>query len=65
VKELFATHVALYWMTVKHTHGSLRGSRMGEDEQNKLEFIRSSVKSLLTHYPLLEQIAGIANEIAQ
>jgi len=54
VKELFATHVALYWMAVKHTHGSLKGSRLGEDEQNKIEFVRSSVKSLLTHFPLLD-----------
>lgn len=64
VKELFATHIALYWMAVKHTHGSLKGSRLSEDEQNKVEFVRSSVKSLLTHYDLLTQVATIANEIA-
>lgn len=63
VKELFATHIALLWMTVKHTHGSLRGSRLGEDEQNKLEFIRTSVKSLLKNRPFLDQIAAITLEI--
>ena len=57
VKELFATHLALYWMTHKHLHGSLKGSRLGEDELNKLEFIRGTVKSLLIHRPFLEQIA--------
>lgn len=64
VKELFASHIALYWMAVKHTYGALRGSRLGEDEQNKIDFIRNSVKSLLTHQPFLAQLSAIANEIA-
>jgi hypothetical protein len=65
VKELFATHIALYWMAVKHAHGgSHKGSHLGDDERMKVEFIRTTVKSLVSCKPFLEQVAQIASEIA-
>lgn len=62
IKELFATHLALLWMAVKHQVGALRNRNLGEDEKFKLNFIVKSVKSLVTHQPLLEQLVRIQRE---
>jgi hypothetical protein len=32
VKELFATHIALLWMSVKHLNGTLKGSQSSTKE---------------------------------
>ena len=63
VKELFATHIALLWMAIKHTTGALKGKNLGEDETYKLNFLVKSVKSLVSHQNLLEQIIWIISEI--
>ncbi len=43
VKEVFATHLALLWMAIKHTHGAFRGKNLGEDEISKIKFIIHTV----------------------
>ena len=63
VKELFATHLALYWMAIKHTVGPLKNKKLGQDEQDKLNFIIKKVKSLVTHKPLLEEIIRVTSNI--
>ena len=67
VKEVFATHILLLWMAVKCTSGSLRNKLQGADEdtKSKLEFIKSTVASLLSYIPMLEQIRDIAQEVAE
>jgi hypothetical protein len=54
VKELFATHVCLLWMSIKHTYGSLKGKNLGEDELSKLNFIIKNIKSLVNNKTFLE-----------
>lgn len=49
-------------MAVKHTHGSLHGKNLGEDEKQKMNFIIKSVQSLLEHVPFLEQIVSVTEE---
>ena len=50
-------------MAIKHTHGSLKGKNLGEDETFKLNFIIKSVKSLLKHKPFLTQIIDITTDL--
>ena len=64
VKELFATHIALLWMSIKHTHGAFQGKNLGDDEMYKINFIVKSVKSLLEHKPFIEQIVAVTQDIS-
>jgi hypothetical protein len=63
VKELFSTHLALYWMSIKHTHGAFKGKNLGEDETFKINYIVKSVRSLLEHRPFIDQIVAVTNDI--
>jgi hypothetical protein len=66
VKELFASHILLLWMAVKHTSGPLKNKvRQDEDTRNKLDFIRNQIASLIHNKPFLEQIRGITAKVAE
>ena len=43
VKELFATHLALLWMSVKHLNGTLKGSSQSKEELPIVRTIQKSV----------------------
>ena len=43
VKELFATHLALLWMSVKHLNGTLKGSSQSKKELPIVRTIQKSV----------------------
>lgn len=64
VKELFATHLALYWMAVKQTSGAFKGKNLGEDETFKVNFILKSVGSLLKHRAFIEQVVAVTADLA-
>lgn len=43
VKELFANHLALLWMSVKHLNGTLKGSSQSKKELPIVQTIQKSV----------------------
>lgn len=56
VKELFATHIALLWMTVKHLRGSLQDKTLTSAEVEKLQFLEKTIKDLVSSEHLMNEI---------
>ena len=63
VKELFATHIALLWMTVKQLNGTLKGRSQSNKEVSVLRTIQKSVTSLLNNKAFLEEIVRITSDV--
>ncbi len=60
VKELFATHIALLWMSVKQINGTLKGHTASSKELSILKTIQKSVQSLIVNKAFLEEIVLIS-----
>ena len=62
IKELFASHLALLWMSVKHLRGSLQDKSMSPSEAEKLSFLEKTIKRLLSSERLMNEIRIIASD---
>ena len=62
IKELFATHIALLWMSVKHLRGTLQDKTMSANEIEKLQFLEKTIKGLLSSEHLMNEIRIIASD---
>ena len=62
IKELFASHLALLWMSVKHLRGSLQDKSMSPSEAEKLSFLEKTIKRLLSSERLMKEIRIIASD---
>ena len=62
IKELFASHLALLWMSVKHLRGSLQDKSMSPSEAEKLGFLEKTIKGLLSSDHLMNEVRMIASD---
>ena len=62
IKELFASHLALLWMSVKHLRGSLQDKSTSPSETEKLSFLEKTIKGLLSSDHLMNEIRMIASD---
>ena len=66
VKELFATHLCLYWMATKElSRSGTSDNNLTQEEVEKLRYIIRSVKSLISNRHLLEHISEMNTIIAE
>ena len=64
VKELFASHMYLYWTAQRHLHrAQARNSGYSEDEINKFTHIRRSVQSLIHNLTVLQEATMLINQV--
>jgi hypothetical protein len=61
IKELFATHIALLWLSNKVLNGNLQDKNLSGSEKEKLVFLRNTIKELLSSEHLLGEISHIVN----
>lgn len=62
IKELFASHIALLWTSVKHLSGSLQDKTMSNSDIEKLEFLQRTIKGLLSSEHLVQEIKNVARD---
>ena len=65
VKELFATHMALFWMSTRHLAKAQYSNAYTEDDLAKLNHIKRSVMSLVTNHNVLQEITLLINQVLE
>ena len=61
IKELFATHLALLWMSVSTIDDSQHEKRLTPSQKEKLVFLQKTIKGLISSDHLLSEISHIVN----
>ena len=61
VKELFATHMYLFWMANRHLKKAQNSSSYSDDEVSKFAHIRKSVQSLIHNVNVLQEVTMLIN----
>lgn len=65
LKELFATHLSLLWMSVKTLRAAHGSDEYTEEQKDKLTQIADNVKSLTSNNSLIAQIMDLANSVLE
>ena len=61
IKELFASHIALLWMSTKVLQGNLQDKNLTGSEKEKLVFLNKTIKQLVSSQHLLNEVCIIIN----
>jgi hypothetical protein len=64
VKELFATHMFLFWVANRHLKRAQSSNAFySEDEISKFTHIRRSVQSLIHNINVLQEVTMLINQV--